>query len=416
MPQIPKTPRRSVAWVVVLVVFVFVCPANVAAIPIAEYQQRLKQAVNELDKVTTVEVDKHWVEADFEQRMLETIELVRATLPEHLTVEVDGEDYNVDNSSLHKSLEELEKLPGAKQFEKVELITESLQALEVRITERQTAVARAESKEQAKSKLESILARPEYATEQRGPNAITRLIQDFIRWLQNLFPKRTPVEPGRVDVISLIAQILVIGVALVVLLYVVKILLGRFGRTRKTKKPRKKEARIVLGERLEPEATSTDLLSQAEALARNGELRAAIRKAYIAFLVELGDRKMISLAQHKTNRDYLNSVKSIPPLHATMRGLTDSFERHWYGFEQATPDDWQDFRAGYRRRFASGKLSQDAPANHHHSDVRSNHRLAGDSQHGQLRTGGQKRRPRIRSESLDLSCWTNRHARASRSA
>jgi hypothetical protein len=63
--------------------------------------------------------------------------------------------------------------------------------------------------------------------------------------------------------------------------------------------------------------------------------------------VELGDRKTISLAQHKTNRDYLNSVKSIPPLHATMRGLTDSFERHWYGFEQATPDDWQNFRAGY---------------------------------------------------------------------
>ena len=63
--------------------------------------------------------------------------------------------------------------------------------------------------------------------------------------------------------------------------------------------------------------------------------------------MELGDRKMISLAQHKTNRDYLNSVKSIPPLHATMRGLTDSFERHWYGFEQTTPDDWQDFRAGY---------------------------------------------------------------------
>ena len=347
MPQIPKTPRRGVASVVVLLAFLFVCPAYVAAMPIAEYQQRLKQVISELDKVTTVEAGQHWVEADFEQRMLETAEIVRETLPEQLTVEVDGEVYNVDNSSLHQSLEELKKLPGAKQFEKVELITESLQALEVRITERQAAVAQAQSKEEAKSKLESILARPEYASQQSGPNAITRLIQDFIRWLQNLFPKRTPVEPGRVDVISLIAQILVIGVALAVLAYVGKILFARFGRTRKTKKPKKKEARIVLGERLEPEATSTDLLSQAEALARKGELRTAIRKAYIAFLVELGDRKMISLAQHKTNRDYLNSVKSIPPLHATMRGLTDSFERHWYGFEQATAEDWQDFRAGY---------------------------------------------------------------------
>ena len=345
MPQTSKTHCRSVASVVVLVIFLFVYPANVAAIPIAEYQQNLKRAINELIEV--VEVNKDFDETDFENRLLEIIELVRVTLPEHLTVEADGEVCNVDNSALHKSLEELKKLPGARQFEEVAKITELLQAIEARITERQAAVAREQSKEQAKRKLETILARPEYATEQRGASAISRLIQDFIRWLQSILPKRRTVEPGRVDLISLIAQILVIGLALAVLVYVVKILLTRFGRTRKTKKPKKKEARIVLGERLEPEATATDLLSQAEILARNGDLRAAIRKAYIAFLVELGDRKMISLAQHKTNRDYLNSVKSVPPLHATMKGLTDSFERHWYGFEQTTPDDWQDFRAGY---------------------------------------------------------------------
>ncbi|HEX7332861.1 MAG TPA: DUF4129 domain-containing protein [Pyrinomonadaceae bacterium] len=347
MPQIPKSPRRSVAFIVALVGLLFVTPANVTAIPLADYQRNLKQAINALEKATEIDVEQGWIEADFEKQMLETMELLRTTLPEHQTVEADGEVYNLDNAWLHKSLDELKTLPGHQQFEKVELITERLQAIEIRITERQAAVARAQTKEQAKSKLESILARPEYATEQRGANALTRLVRDFFRWLESLFPKRTPVAPGRVDVVSLIAQIVVIGLALAVLLYVLKLLLGRLGRTRRAKKPKKKEARIVLGERLEPEATSTDLLSQAEALARNGDLRAAIRKAYIAFLVELGDRKMISLAQHKTNRDYLNSVKSSPPLHATMRGLTDSFERHWYGFEQATPDDWQNFRAGF---------------------------------------------------------------------
>lgn len=345
MPQILKTHRRSVACVVVLVAFLFVCPANVAAIPIAEYHQNLKDAISKLEKL--VEVDKDWDQTDFENRLLQTIEDVRTILPVNQTIEVDGEVCNVDNSSLHKSLEDLKKLRAEEQFDKVDRITELLQAIEARITEREAAVERAQNKEQAKSKLESILSRPEYATEQRGPNALSRLIRDFFRWLENLFPKRRPVQPGHVDWFTLVAQILVIGLALAVLLYVVKILLTRFGRTRKTKKPRKKEARIVLGERLEPEATSTDLLSQAELLARNGDLRAAIRKGYIALLVELGDRKMISLAQHKTNRDYLNSVKSVPPLHATMRGLTYSFERHWYGFEQTTPDDWQHFRAGY---------------------------------------------------------------------
>jgi hypothetical protein len=149
------------------------------------------------------------------------------------------------------------------------------------------------------------------------------------------------------DWIITIVQVIVIGVAVAVLLYVVISLLRRFKLNRSPKARKKKGPRIVLGERLEPEATSTDLLSQAEALARHGDIRGAIRKAYIALLVELGDRKLISLAQHKTNRDYLNSVRTVPPLHSTMRGLTDIFERHWYGLEQATPNDWQDFRAGY---------------------------------------------------------------------
>lgn len=345
MLQISKTHRCSIACVVMLVAFLFVCPARVAAIPIDHYQARLRQAVNDLVKLS--HVDKDWDNADFQKRVLQTIDYIHGALPEHLTVEAGADVCTVDNSSLHKSLEELKKLPAGEQFPKIDQITQTLLAIEERIAERETAIQLDQSKDEAKSKLESILARPEYVTEQRGPNALTRLLNDFLRWLQSLFPKRRTVDPGRVDLVSLIARILVIGIALAVLAYVAKVLLARFGRTRKAKKPSKKEARIVLGERLEPEATATDLLSQAEALARSGDLRAAIRKAYIALLVELGDRKMISLAQHKTNRDYLNSVKSIPPLHATMRGLTDRFERHWYGFEHATPDDWQDFRAGY---------------------------------------------------------------------
>jgi hypothetical protein len=109
-----------------------------------------------------------------------------------------------------------------------------------------------------------------------------------------------------------------------------------------------------LGERLEPDATATDLLAEAEALARQGDLRAAIRKAYIALLVELGERKLVSLAHHKTNRDYLNSLRSLPQVHSRMRDLTESFERHWYGFVTVTPNDWQDFRTGYLATLEGG--------------------------------------------------------------
>ncbi len=94
-------------------------------------------------------------------------------------------------------------------------------------------------------------------------------------------------------------------------------------------------------------------MSEAEALARRGELRAAIRRAYIALLVEMGDRKIISLAQYKTNRDYLRAVREIEPLYGNVKQLTDSFELHWYGLAQATETDWLAFRSAYNQSAAA---------------------------------------------------------------
>ncbi len=325
-------------------------PVTVVAIPVADYHQNLKKAITALD--TLLQSDEEENTSDYESRFNQTIDGVKAALPERQTVESSEGVYEVNNSWLYRDLKELTE--AVNPLEKLGQLLERLRAVEARVAERQSAVSSPESKHQAKTRLESILARPEYASGARGPNAFSRLLQDFFRWLESLFPKRTPMEPGRANVLTQIAQILVILAALALLVYVVKILLTRFKRSRKQKTPKKRKARIVLGERLEPEQTSTDLLSEAEALARNGDLRAAIRKGYIALLVELGDRNLISLAQYKTNRDYLNSLRNTPQLHSRMRGLTESFERHWYGFAQATPADWQDFRAGYLSALQSG--------------------------------------------------------------
>ena len=335
-----------------IVVALFIFPATASAISLTEYQHKLKQAITALD--TLAQVDEHETEDQFKNRLQQTTDAVRVALPEHFTVEEIGDVCDVDNSALHKTLEDLKSLSFEDQFKKIEEVKATLQALEMRIAERIAATPTGETKDQAKSRLETILARPEYATGPRGSNALARLIERFIRWLQSLFPKPRVSSAGGLDWIVFIVEVIVIGLAAAVLLYVAFVLLRRFGRIRRPKVRKKKEARIVLGERLEPEATSTDLLSQAEALVRNGDIRGAIRKAYIALLVELGDRKLISLAQHKTNRDYLNSVRSLAPLHSTMRGLTDIFERHWYGLEQATPEDWKDFRAGYLAALQAG--------------------------------------------------------------
>jgi hypothetical protein len=347
MPQISTTHRRHslTRTFVALIVLLFPGGVAAAAVPVADYQKHLKEAITALE--TLFQRDQDESASDFESRLTRTIEAVRVVLPEHQTVEFEGDVSDVDNSWLHERLDELKQSNADQQHEKITRILETLQALEARVGERQNPGGQIDGKDDAKRRLESILARPEYATSARGPNALARLIQDFLRWFQKLFPKPRSVEPGRAVWFTRIAQFVVFGGALALLIYVVRLLLMRVGRSRQTRTRKKREARIVLGERLEPDATSADLLYEAEALARSGDLRAAIRKAYIALLVELGDRKLIALAHHKTNRDYLNSLRSVPQLHSKMRGLTESFERHWYGFAQATSDDWTDFRAGY---------------------------------------------------------------------
>ena len=137
------------------------------------------------------------------------------------------------------------------------------------------------------------LRRPEYAHQVQQENAISRLVKRFLKWVLSWFPKPKPINPGGVGILSRIAQWVVILLALGVLVFVLKLFLPRMLSNRRPKRKRKEKARIVLGETLEPDQTAFDLLSEAEALARRGELRAAIRKAYIALLVELGDRKII---------------------------------------------------------------------------------------------------------------------------
>lgn len=347
MFQLSTSRRRNLA--LSLLVLLVTC-INVVAVPLSNYHQKIKQAIGTLEPLTQIddEADVDDIEAQFE----ESSKTVRSILPEHETVEFEGDSYKVDNSWLHKSLDELDQ--SANRSNQLAQILASLRALEARVADRQSPGRLVDSKEQAKGRLENILKRPEYNTGEHGSNALARLLQDLMNWLEKILPKRN-LGTGGAGVVSFIAQFLVLALALAVIIYVLKIVFSWVsGRSKKPKRKKVKEPRIVLGETLAPDATATDLLAEAETLARQGDLRAAIRKAYIALLVELGERKLVSLAHHKTNRDYLNSLRSQPQIHSSMRGLTDSFERHWYGFVTATPDDWQHFRAGYLATLEGG--------------------------------------------------------------
>jgi hypothetical protein len=324
--------------------------SQVKAATLAEYRARVSEATTVVRQLQSpAYVESNTGEDD------NTLTHLTTLLPAKERVELSGQIVEVDNSWLHEALAEMEKnrASGARRRKILGGISERLQALVQRIDEMQ-AGALSSNKDANKARLAEILLRPEFNKGAAQGSALTRLWERFVHWLASLFPKSKPLKPGTGRALSGIAQVIVIGLGVALIAFLVWKFLPRYLGNRGKKKV-KREARIVLGERLEPDQTAADLLEQAEALARAGDLRGAIRKAYIALLCELGDRKVISLAQHKTNRDYLMALRDKGSLYQSMRRLTSSFELHWYGFVPPAPNDWDEFRVGCRNAVTSDK-------------------------------------------------------------
>jgi hypothetical protein len=335
---------------------VFAFAGVVSAATLSDYRTRLSQAASVIQQLETPD----YYTDDSNQRdalVANALARLRQLVPETENVTFNNQTIEVDNKWFHKALAQYEKKRSAGEHDAdlIHSTREELRALIQRLDDMKAPKA-SDDKDANKARLAEILRRSEYDKSAPQESAIGRLWDQFMRWLSKLFPKIKPLQPGTGRSLSNIAQVIVIGLSIALIAFLAWKFLPRYLRSRRSKKkPQKREPRIVLGERLEADQTAADLLEQAEALARTGDLRSAIRKAYIALLCELGDRKVISLAQHKTNRDYLMSVRTRSALYESMRKLTFSFERHWYGFVQPAPTDWDEFRVGCRKAVATEK-------------------------------------------------------------
>lgn len=284
-----------------------------------------------------------------------TFERVRALLPQKEKVEWEGATVEVDNSWLHAALEGY-KQAGSEdgRVQSLRATVERLRALDARLSELERGARGAQDKDAERGRLNAILRDRDFNKQAQQGGALQRLIERIFEWIRDIFRSIFgnvgPIKPGASPRASRIAQILVLALCIAVVAAVGWRVWSRRTRGLKSLKL-KRGARVVLGERLEADQTSADLLEAAERLARSGDLRGAIRKAYIALLCELGDRNIIRLAQHKTNRDYLQAVRRASPqkLYAEMLPLTFNFELHWYGLQDASETDWNDFRARCRQ-------------------------------------------------------------------
>jgi hypothetical protein len=286
----------------------------------------------------------------------EALREVRNLVPSPQKIELpDGGSLEADNNWLESNLREIERTEAGKRLPLIVQTEERLGAIAERLTELENAQAAAlRSKNEDKQKLDEILRRAEYQkpVEDKDKSVLERWAEAFAEWWRSLFQSSVPQQSERPNfnpsAIGAVLRYLVIGLAVALIAFLVwRFIVPMFAGNRRRKVNRRKEPRVILGETLAPYETADDLISQAERLAQSGDLRAAIRKGYIAVLAELSDRKVLGLASHKTNRDYLRDVRRREELYQPMSEMTNTFERHWYGDVPAAEEDWQDFRLKY---------------------------------------------------------------------
>lgn len=329
--------------IIVRVLFFLLLASSISAKTLEKYKENIQHLQRDFASLISEDVDTEFFKKVFEE--------IPVLLPAEEEIEFGETSLEVNNKWLGIAITKYKDKTSEKEKQQILIgISERLIALEIKINEFQQTAKADGSKDEAKRKLAEILKREEF---QKPIKEEESLLQRFFKWLDEWMKKNAGSQrPNDMPASNLgsVARVMqfVLSALVIALIF---FLLYKFGpflvQKFREREKRNKNERIILGEKISADETSANLFSEAEELAQKGNLRDAIRKGYIAFLFELSERKLIGLANHKTNRDYLRAVRPKSELYKNMNGLTLNYERHWYGFEDAEEQDWKEFCEDY---------------------------------------------------------------------
>ena len=313
-----------------------------AASSVKEYAERLASA----EQLTDELIDG----APAGSEIIAAMNSIKQLIPIQEDIELDGQTIRTNNSWLHEAIALVIKNAYGDEEQTRSMLIEiadRLLLLEQSVNTSLNVSAGNTAKDQ-QVLLEKILARTEYLPEEQKESIIKkwwkRVWKKIEELLLKLFGGRSS-PAGNLGTSS--ANFIRIAVTLILLaaasIGVVKLLQQLRRRKKKDDKTRE-----VLGEELPDDATAADLLAHAKELARAGDFRSAIRRAYIAMLCELEQRGKIRLHRSKTNRDYLDELKPQQSLYPAFSVMTGAFEHIWYGQEPATESEYNDFLTLYQ--------------------------------------------------------------------
>ena len=174
-------------------------------------------------------------------------------------------------------------------------------------------------------------------------DSLVRLLRRFRDWLDRLFPERNPSPTTTGNWGTPVQAFLFVAMAAAA--SILAVLLYRLWKRRREARP------LVLATAVAPAATLTEEATADErpsdqwmALARQfmdgGEWRLAIRAMFLAGLAHLAQSGRLTLARHKSNRDYLAELErrahDRPAALTAFAHNTQLVERVWYGRHSAT--------------------------------------------------------------------------------
>ncbi len=304
-----------------------------AATAFEEYLNRIEQAAQ-----MTAALSKH---EEWDASAAKSLAAIKEMLPATEDIQFGQDVVHVDNLWLHQAINNLSQEQAARQRQ-VAMIAARLKALAQRLRASRGQAAHDRAAERAL--LERILARPEYQPEEESiiQQYLARVIQKLVRLLGRLFPSGSlaGTTPGPIT-LNLLRLVILLVLSAALIFGGIK--LARYLKRRPIREGKKSVAGEVLGEQIVEDLTTEELLKRAIELARLGDYRTAIRRAYIAVLYELEQRGKLQLHRSKTNRDYLRELSGESSLYPTFAYLTGVYERAWYGHARATAEDYSGF-------------------------------------------------------------------------
>jgi hypothetical protein len=200
--------------------------------------------------------------------------------------------------------------------------------------------------------LDQILARPEF-------NTPVSLLDRFLQWLENLIRDLLPDSRSGTGAgwLALLARSLpwIITIILVaVLIWLLSYWLQRFLRSFVT------DSRVdVLGDDDDLPRTAAEAREQARAAAESGFYRDAVRRLYLAALLQLSEHQLIPYERSLTNREVLVRVAADSPIRLHLEPVIATFDQVWYGVREP---DQATFTAYEQAIDALAAVAQRTPA------------------------------------------------------